>query len=99
MCWPNKKFTAYTTLLSHLRSHAGFRPSACEPDELAEACLEARRRHSSVYQIMRRACDRKTHMKDLWSLATYIAYNPLFRDEMLKKHDMLLGYRDQERTA
>ncbi len=29
LCAPNRKFTAYTTLLSHLRSHAGVRPYEC----------------------------------------------------------------------
>ena len=33
-----------------------------------------------------------------WSLATYLAYNPLFRGELLKKHGMTLGYRGYERT-
>ncbi|MBM4352281.1 MAG: B12-binding domain-containing radical SAM protein [Deltaproteobacteria bacterium] len=75
----------------------GFRPRNCSPDELAQACLEARRRHSSIPSIFRRACDRKTHMKDAWSLATYFSYNPVFRDEMLKKHGMVLGYRGIER--
>ncbi len=78
---------------------AGFHPSHCSPDELAQACLDARRKHSSVLNIARRAFDRKTHMKDLWSIATYMAYNPLFRDEMLKKHGMMLGYRGQERPG
>jgi len=36
-------------------------------------------------------------MKDLWSFATYLAYNPLFRRELLKKDRMLLGYRGLER--
>jgi hypothetical protein len=55
--------------------------------------------HSSIYQILRRSTDPKTHMKDLWSLLTYLSYNPLFRDELLKKHGMKLGYRGQERPA
>jgi radical SAM superfamily enzyme YgiQ (UPF0313 family) len=76
----------------------GFRPRNCSPDELAQACLDARRRHSSVSSIFRRALDPKTHLKDGWSFATYLSYNPLFRDEMLKKHGMVLGYRGIERS-
>lgn len=76
----------------------GFQPKHCEPGELAQACLEARMRHNSPLNIFRRALDRKTHMKDLWSLGTYFAYNPLFRDEMIKKHGMVLGYRGLERA-
>jgi len=76
---------------------AGFKPKHMSPDDLAEECFNARMKHSSIYQILRRATDRKTNSKDLWSLLTYFAYNPLFRDEMLKKHGMLLGYRGYER--
>jgi radical SAM superfamily enzyme YgiQ (UPF0313 family) len=75
----------------------GFRPNCCTPEELAEACLNARLRHNTIYQIFRRSLDRKTHLKDVWSLLTYLSYNPLFRDEMLKKHGMPLGYRGKER--
>jgi radical SAM superfamily enzyme YgiQ (UPF0313 family) len=75
----------------------GMEPSNCSAKELADACLEARLRHNSIYQILRRSTDTKTHMKDIWSFITYFAYNPLFRDEMLKKHDMILGYRGRER--
>ena len=75
----------------------GMRPNCCTPEELADACLEARMKHSSVFQIVRRSMDPRTHMKDLWSFMTYFAYNPLFRDEMIKKHGMMLGYRGLER--
>lgn len=75
----------------------GMRPRNCSADELAQACLDARLRHNTVANIFRRSLDRKTHLKDLTSLLTYFAYNPLFRDEMLKKHGMTLGYRGLER--
>ncbi len=79
--------------------HVAFRPRHMSADTLSELGLAARLRHSSLFQILRRATDRKTNAKDLWSLATYFAYNPLFRDEMLKKHGMVLGYRGLERSA
>ena len=75
----------------------GMQPERCSAQELAQACLDARMRHSSVLNILRRAADRKTHMRSVTSFATYLAYNPLFRDEMVKKHGMLLGYRGLER--
>lgn len=78
--------------------HATFKPKLMSPESLTEACFNARRAHNSPYQILRRASDRKTNSKDLWSLLTYLAYNPLFRDEMLKKHGMKLGYRGYERN-
>ncbi len=77
----------------------GIVPARCSADELAEACREARARHSSLWQIARRACDRQTHLKDGWSLLTYLAYNPLFRRELFKKDAMMLGYRGRERAG
>jgi hypothetical protein len=77
----------------------GMKPKSCSAEELARACLDARMRHSSAYQIARRCTDRRTHMKNLTSFVTYLAYNPLFRDEMSKKHGMMLGYRGLERSG
>jgi hypothetical protein len=75
---------------------AAFRPRLMTPERLSELGLEARLRHNTPFQIFRRAMEPRTNAKDLWSLLTYFAYNPLFRDEMLKKHGMLLGYRGFE---
>jgi radical SAM superfamily enzyme YgiQ (UPF0313 family) len=77
--------------------YAGFKPKNMSPEDLSELGLWARKRHNTVFQIARRATDRKTNCKDLWSILIYLAYNPLFRDEMLKKHGMMLGYRGFER--
>ncbi len=77
---------------------AAFRPRQMTPEALAAFGLEARLRHNSVFQILRRATDRKTNAKDVWSALTYFAYNPLFRRELLAKHGMMLGYRGLERS-
>ncbi|MFZ5952933.1 MAG: B12-binding domain-containing radical SAM protein [Candidatus Rifleibacteriota bacterium] len=77
------------------RYHFGdcvFKPARMTPDELTEACFWARRRFNHPVNIFRRALDFKTNAKDLWSLATYFTYNPLFRRELFKKHGMVLGY-------
>lgn len=79
--------------------YAGIEPKNMSAEELSNACLDARLSHNTIYQILRRSTDRRTHMKDFWSFVTYFAYNPLFRDEMLKKHGMMLGYRGKEREA
>ncbi len=79
--------------------HAAFRPRHLTPEKLSELGHQARMRHNSLYQVLRRATDFKTNAKDFRSLLTYFAYNPLFRSEMLKKHGMLLGYRGIERGA
>ena len=77
--------------------HAAFRPRNLSPENLSELGHQARMRHNSLYQVLRRASDFKTNAKDLRSLVTYFAYNPLFRSEMVKKHGMMLGYRGFER--
>lgn len=74
----------------------GFRPRNLSPERLAELGLEARLRHNTVYQILRRSTEPRTNARSAWNLLTYFAYNPLFRDEMLKKHGMQLGYRGFE---
>lgn len=78
---------------------AAFRPRHMTPEQLSELGYQARMGHSSLYQIVRRATDRKTNARNLQSLMTYFAYNPLFRNEMLKKHGMMLGYRGYERPG
>jgi len=75
---------------------AAFRPRLISPERLAELGFQARLRHNSVFQILRRATDLKTNAKDFWSLLTYFAYNPLFRRELPRKFAMTLGYRGQE---
>lgn len=76
---------------------AAFRPRNLTPEMLSELGHQARLRHNSLYQVLRRATDFKTNARDMRSLMTYFAYNPLFRGEMLKKHGMMLGYRGFER--
>jgi hypothetical protein len=38
--------------------------------------------------------DVRTNAKDLWSIVTYLTYNPLFRREVMKKRSLQLGYFD-----
>lgn len=73
---------------------AVFHPARLSADALTEACFRARRHFNSPPSIARRLADRRTNAKDLWSLATYCTYNPLFRRETFKKHGMRLGYEN-----
>lgn len=73
-------------------NHATFRPARMTPDELTEACWQARRRWNSGASVWRRFWDPKTHLYTPARAATYLAYNPLFRKETLKKQGMRLGY-------
>jgi hypothetical protein len=79
--------------------YAAFRPKLISPEELSELGYQARIRHNTGFQILRRATDLKTNAKDFWSLFTYFAYNPIFRVEFHKKYEMMLGYRGHEREA
>lgn len=79
--------------------YAAFKPALMSPEELSQEGLRARMRHNSLVNIARRAAEPRTNCKDPWSVLMYLAYNPLFRDEMKKKHGMVLGYRGFERPA
>ena len=72
-------------------NHAAFRPTRMSPDELTEACHQARRRFNSAGSIIRRALDWRTNMRSPYRLGLYLRYNPLFRRETFKKHGMRFG--------
>lgn len=74
-------------------NHAPFIPKNMSPGELTAAGFEARKKFNSVGSIIKRAFDRKTHMKSLYKLFIYLLYNPLFRKEVYKKQGMKLGGR------
>jgi radical SAM superfamily enzyme YgiQ (UPF0313 family) len=73
-------------------NHATFRPTLMTPDELTEACRDARRRWNSSGSVLRRLWDFQTHLSSPARAVTYLSYNPLYRRETLKKQGMLLGY-------
>jgi radical SAM superfamily enzyme YgiQ (UPF0313 family) len=73
-------------------NHATFRPSRMSPDELTQACWEARRRWNSLGSVFGRIWDFRTHLSSPVRAVTYLSYNPIFRKETLKKQGMLLGY-------
>ncbi len=75
-------------------NYAAFRPALMEPDELTEACQDARAKFNSVGSIVRRMFDFKTHLRSPYRLAVYLGYNPLFRKEVFKKHGMRFGLRE-----
>lgn len=71
---------------------AVFQPAHMQPEALSRACLDARIRFNSLPSLVRRASDFKTNAKNLWSLGTFMNYGSLFRQEMLAKIRMQLGY-------
>ena len=72
-------------------NYAAFRPMRMSPDELTEACYQARRRFNSVGSIIRRALDWRTNLRSPYRLGLYLRYNPLFRRETFKKQGMRFG--------
>jgi radical SAM superfamily enzyme YgiQ (UPF0313 family) len=74
-------------------NHAAFRPARMSANELTQAGFHCRSTFNSIGTIVKRAFDTKTNLRSLYRLAIYLLYNPLFRQETLKKHGMRLGTR------
>jgi len=72
-------------------NHAAFIPKRCTPDELTEACWQARSRFNSLGSLVQRALDFKTNMRNPVRFATYLQFNPIFRKEVFKKQGMRFG--------
>jgi radical SAM superfamily enzyme YgiQ (UPF0313 family) len=73
-------------------NHAAFRPARMSADKLTEMAYYARRTFNSRASIVQRAFDFKTNMRNPYRLGVYLAYNPLFRRETLKKQGIPLGH-------
>jgi radical SAM superfamily enzyme YgiQ (UPF0313 family) len=74
-------------------NHAAFRPAHMSPGKLTELAYAARRTFNSPGSIARRAFDLKTNLRTPYRFGIYLAYNPLFRRETLKKQGVRLGRR------
>ncbi len=72
-------------------NHACFQPARMSPEELTEVCFKARAGFNSIPSVIRRAFDFKTNMRSPYRLGVYLTYNPLFRNEVFKKHGMKFG--------
>jgi radical SAM superfamily enzyme YgiQ (UPF0313 family) len=74
-------------------NYAAFRPKNMTPDELTEACWQARSTYNSLGFLIRRIFDFKTNMRTLYKLGVYLRYSPIFRKEVFKKQGMRFGLR------
>ncbi|MCG3194571.1 MAG: hypothetical protein DIJKHBIC_03831 [Thermoanaerobaculia bacterium] len=72
---------------------AAFVPRRMTPEELTEECHRARTVYSSLPALLKRFSDVKTHLRSLWTAATYWRYNSIFKREVVKKHGMRFGLR------
>lgn len=75
-------------------NYAAFRPANMTAEQLTNAAFECRRRFNSPRSVVSRAFDSRTNMRDPLRLATYLAYNPVFRREVFEKQGMPFGYAD-----
>ena len=74
-------------------NQAAFVPRNMSPDQLTEACHEARKRFNSIPSLFYRFSDMKTNLRTLWKVGTYWKYTTLFRREVYKKHGMRFGLK------
>lgn len=73
-------------------NHAAFRPMRMTPDELTEACWQARLRWNRPSSVLSRMMDPRTHLSSMARAITYLRYNPLYARETFQKQGMRLGY-------
>lgn len=71
---------------------AAFVPTLMTPDQLTQACYEARMEFNRIPSLLWRFSDLKTNMRTLTRMATFWRFNPVFRREVYKKHGMLFGH-------
>lgn len=76
-------------------NYAPFVPARMTPDELTEACFEARSTFSSLPSLVHRMLDFKTNLRNPVRLFTYLRFNPVFRKEVFKKQGMYFGQRSE----
>jgi radical SAM superfamily enzyme YgiQ (UPF0313 family) len=75
-------------------NHAAFRPKQMTPEELTEAAFRARAEFNGFSSIWQRIWDFKTNLRSPYRLGAYLAYNPLFRQEVFKKQGLKLGLEE-----
>ncbi|NNE02823.1 MAG: radical SAM protein [Flavobacteriaceae bacterium] len=68
-----------------------FIPAHFSPDELADACYDARLKYFTIGSILKRAFDFKVNMRSLYSIGIYSLLNYLSYNDAIKKQDIILG--------
>ncbi len=71
---------------------AAFVPQQMTPDELTEACYEARCEFNRIPSMLWRFSDLKTNMRTLRRMKAFWQFTPIFRREVFKKHGMVFGH-------
>jgi len=74
-------------------NYAAYVPARMSPQELTDACHEARKRFNSPLSLLHRFSDLKTNLRSLERALSYWYYTLIFRKEVYKKHAMRFGLR------
>jgi len=74
-------------------NQSAFLPARMKPDELTDACHDARARYNSVAALVHRFSDWQTNLRSLNRALSFWRYGLLFRKEVYKKHGMRFGLR------
>ncbi|MDA3852066.1 MAG: radical SAM protein [Spirochaetaceae bacterium] len=72
-------------------NHAAFIPKHMTPDQLTQAGMAGRKKFNSFPSVVHRALDLKTNLRSLPKLWIYMKYSLLFRREVARKENMILG--------
>lgn len=78
---------------SYRFNYAAYVPARMSPQELTDACHEARKRFNSPLSLLHRFSDLKTNLRSLERALSYWYYTLIFRKEVYKKHAMRFGLR------
>ena len=73
-------------------NNASFVPRQMTPDQLTEACFEARREFNRIPSMLWRFSDWKTNTRTLRRMKAFWQFTPVFRREVFKKHGMVFGH-------
>jgi radical SAM superfamily enzyme YgiQ (UPF0313 family) len=71
--------------------HATFRPRGMTADQLTEGCYRARTQFNTALSTMKRAIDRRTHLRDPYRLGIYLLSNRISKREIHSKQGQRLG--------
>lgn len=72
-------------------NHAAFKPIGMTAEELTEISFDLRKKWNSISSIFSRFLDPRTNARSLTNMMIYWTYNPLFRREVFKKQNIILG--------
>jgi len=75
--------------------HAVFTPRNISPAELTDWCYSLRLRFNSYSAILRRGLEFRANCRNLNNAISFLTYNLVFRGEVQRKQDMILGYKDE----